>query len=265
MSAKSTKLEKNRFFGPNFDQVIKRFFGGKAIVAIVVLALVAIFLFCAGAIFFPGNLRSLELYRQTGLEYVDYVRGVVDAHTALSRYLQDLRKREVSELQKTKSSEQSNAALADFDNFAGAFDSTIDDLRSLLSHLTDTAAALQEKLKMNEERVKERSSLLAAGRQKEAEQVQITTIDLKQELRPIQASLPVYQEEIVQLKKSLETLTGALPVLPASALQPRMEKFKSLTRQYLAELPAVEQKLKSWDPEKPVEWYRVLFTFFGAK
>lgn len=264
MSEKSIKRKKGGFLGLGSDQAIKYFFGGNAFTSIVVLALITIFLFREGADFFPQNWRNLQIYRKAGLEYVDYIRGLVDDHTALSRYLQNVRERQFKALQKTKSLDEANAALADFDKFSNAFDSTIDDTRSLLSDLTDATTAIKEKVKVNEDRISERASLLKAGKHDEAAKVAVADIDLKKEILPIQATFPLYQQKIAMLEKSLAALTATLPVLPSPELQPRMEKFKSLTQQFVAEFPGVEKKLKTWDPEKPVAWYRAVTTFFGA-
>ncbi len=84
-----------RLFGLSLDDCIKVYFGGNAIVSIVVLALITIFLFREGAGFFGQNRENLTVYRQAGLEYVDIIRAQQDDHGALSRYLSDLRLREL--------------------------------------------------------------------------------------------------------------------------------------------------------------------------
>src|SRR5215207_7954607 len=82
-----------RLLGLTTDDCIKAFFGGNAIVSIVVLALITYFLFREGAGFFSQNRRNLEMYRQAGLEYVDLIRVQADDHSALGRYLGDVRLR----------------------------------------------------------------------------------------------------------------------------------------------------------------------------
>ena len=69
-----------RFLGLTPDDIIKYFFNGNAVVAVVVLALITIFLFREGAGFFGQNLRNLRLYRLAGLEYVDFIRHEVDGY-----------------------------------------------------------------------------------------------------------------------------------------------------------------------------------------
>src|SRR4051794_35990620 len=77
------------------EQTIKAFFGGNALVAVIVLALITIFLFREGFGFFGQNLANLRLYRQAGLEYVDIIRSLQAEHEALSRKLSDIRLRQM--------------------------------------------------------------------------------------------------------------------------------------------------------------------------
>src|SRR5947199_10313566 len=103
------------------EQIIKAFFGGNALVAVIVLALITIFLFREGFGFFGQNLASLRLYRRAGLEFVDIIRGQADQHAALSRELSDIRLAEL----RTNSNQ---ALLAKFDQFATGFSDTGDEL-----------------------------------------------------------------------------------------------------------------------------------------
>src|SRR5881392_3514174 len=77
------------------EQAIKAFFAGNALIAVIVLALITIFLFREGFGFFGQNLADLRLYRQAGLEYVDIIRSVQSEHEALCRKLSDIRLRQV--------------------------------------------------------------------------------------------------------------------------------------------------------------------------
>ena len=123
------------------EQGIKAFFGGNALVAVIVLALITIFLFREGFGFFGQNLSNLRLYRQAGLEYVDIIRGVASRHEALSRNLSEIRLSEVRAAQKRNAPlEEINAALAPFDRFASAFSDTADNLHGIVSDLTEQAS-----------------------------------------------------------------------------------------------------------------------------
>src|ERR1700731_486786 len=121
------------------DQGIKAFFGGNALVAVIVLALITIFLFREGFGFFGQNLANLRLYRQAGLEYVDIIRGQAAQHAALSRQLGDIRWQEMRTQAET-------TTLAGFDQLAGAFSDAGEFLNALVSDANDQALALREAL-----------------------------------------------------------------------------------------------------------------------
>src|SRR3989441_13205089 len=104
----------SRRFQAALEHGIKAFFGGNALVAVIVLSLITIFLFREGFGFFSQNLANLRLYRQAGLEYVDIIRTEADKQTALSRQLGDIR------LQQMRAGAD-QAALEKFHEFANKF------------------------------------------------------------------------------------------------------------------------------------------------
>src|SRR6267154_334321 len=114
------------------EQGIKAFFGGNALVAVVVLALITIFLFREGFGFFGQNLANLRLYRRAGLEYVDIIRGQAQTHAALSRQLGDIRLQETRAL-------PAGGNLETFDQFAAAFSDSGEFLNALVSDANDQA------------------------------------------------------------------------------------------------------------------------------
>src|SRR4051812_46367581 len=129
------------------EKCIKAFFGGNALVAVVVLALITIFLFREGFGFFGQNLANLRLYREAGLEYVDIIRSLQSEHEALSRKLSDIRLRHMRALEGRKIPiEEINTMLAAFDQFAGSFSDSAENLRGLVSDLTEQASALKEEM-----------------------------------------------------------------------------------------------------------------------
>src|SRR5256885_9251372 len=120
------------------DDFIKAFFGSNALIAIVVLALITVFLFREGFGFFGQNLRNIRLYRRAGLEYVDIMRDAANAHAALSRGLNLTRK----SAQTTESAE----TLPRFDQFSAAFSDSADNLNGLVSDAGEKAVALRDAL-----------------------------------------------------------------------------------------------------------------------
>src|SRR5204862_7739704 len=137
----------SRRFQNAIEQAIKAFFGGNALVAVIVLALITIFLFREGFGFFGQNLANLRLYRQAGLEYVDIIRARQSDHEALSRKLSEIRLRQFRAMETRQMPlGEINAALAPFDQFATNFSDAAENLRGLVSDLTDQASALKEQL-----------------------------------------------------------------------------------------------------------------------
>ena len=117
---------RTRFFGLTLDECIQAYFGGNAFVAVLVLALITLFLFREGYQFFGENHKNITVYRQAGLEYVDVMRRQESDHTALTRYLSDLRLRTLTYLTKDRNLPQAaaNAQLAAFDDFSEKYSDT---------------------------------------------------------------------------------------------------------------------------------------------
>lgn len=246
--------ERTRFFGLTLDETIRAFFGGNAFMAVVVLALITIFLFREGSEFFGQNRQSITIYRKAGLEYVDYMRADQEGHTALTRYLFDIRLRAVKQLTENEgfSVADANAKLAAFDDFAGRYSDTIEPVRGLVSELTDVAVAIKEKYTNNENAKKERDQFLATGMAAEAAAVKINEIDFKAELAPLTGVTPAYVEAANGVATAIKEVLATAPALPVPALEQRMTRFKELNRDYLATFPETRRKLETWDYQKPV-------------
>ncbi|MBW8782871.1 MAG: phosphate ABC transporter permease subunit PstC [Verrucomicrobia bacterium] len=255
---------RTRLFGLTLDECIHAFFGGSACMAVVVLTLITVFLFREGADFFGKNHDNLRIYRQAGLEYVDYIRQQERDHTALTRYLSDLRLRTLRYLtaEKGLTVAQANARLAGFDDFAGRYGDAVEPVRGLVSDLTETATAIKTKYTVNEDAKEGRRQLLAEGKKDEAAAITIQDVDFKTELAPITGTLPLYKEASATFSKNLGEIVAGAPVLPAPELQARMVKFQELTRDYLATFPETLHALEQWDYAKPVPFTQAFTAFF---
>ena len=73
-----------RFLGMGLQDLIRYFFGGNAMVAIVVLILISGFLAKEAFFFFPRHLEELRAYRNTGQEYVGYMDAELKAHRKIT-------------------------------------------------------------------------------------------------------------------------------------------------------------------------------------
>ena len=257
-----------RLLGLTVEDCIKAFFGGNAIVSIVVLALITYFLFRESAGFFGQNRENLEVYRRAGLEYVDFIRAQTEGHTALTRYLSDVRLRAVTHWTEEKklSLDDANAALVGFDEFANRFSDAVEPLRGIVSELGEVATAIKTKFIVNEDKKEERLQLLAEGRVADADKVEIVAVDFAAELKPLLDALPAYKEANREFAAKLTAALPVLPGLPTVELQGRMQRWQELTRDYLATFPGIERNLEQWDFRAPVPGWRAFTSFiFGRQ
>ncbi|MBL9194551.1 MAG: phosphate ABC transporter permease subunit PstC [Opitutaceae bacterium] len=256
------------FFGLTLDECIQVFFGGNAFVAVVVLALITYFLFREGSQFFGQNRQNLTVYRQAGLEYVDFMRRQEQAHTALTRGLFELRMRAVVDLTERQklSLADANQRLAGFDDYAGRFDDAIGPLRGMVADLTEVATAIKTKFTINEDKMEERQQLLEAGRVAESEAVKVEAVDFERELAPILGTKEAYLEINRALKAEFATLLQRMPPAPTPALQVEVERFKVKVQAYLDTFPSIEANLAAWDYRRPVPLWKAFSAYlFGRQ
>jgi len=235
------------------DQAIKTFFGSNALVAIIVLALITIFLFREGSGFFEQNLEGIRLYRRAGLEYVDIMRAQAQRHAALSRQLSEIRLREVR-------AHANQATLEKFDQFATGFSDAGDELNALVSDATDQAVALRE-------------AFIRSGSQSGSSATDNQALDEAQAAAPLvnpvegMAALRSAESKFAQIMKAkIDNLLAKPPPFTSDKARRAFEKWTPETRTYLAELPAATQELRAWDPNKPVPSYRAITSFlFGSE
>ncbi|MBA2743833.1 MAG: phosphate ABC transporter permease subunit PstC [Chthoniobacterales bacterium] len=236
------------------EALIRLFFGGNAIIAVVVLVLITLFLFREGFGFFSANLANLRVYRTAGLEYVDIIREQADAHAMLSRALSDVRVREVRELTRAgRSLDEINVSLASFDQFATTFSDAGTDLAGLVSDLGDQAVALKEKVTIGETGGTESSESAEEG--DESAPVVATSIDA------LRATYPTYQQTSAAMATALDGLLTQESQLASSDARDALSKVKAQTRKFLSAFPAQALRLREWDPNKPVPWYRSTASF----
>jgi phosphate transport system permease protein len=240
------------------ESAIRAFFGSNALVAIVVLTLITIFLFRDGFGFFGQNLANLRLYRQAGLEYVDIIRGQAEKQTALSRQLGDIR------LQQMQAGVD-QAALEKFDEFASKFSDTGEQLNGLVSDATDQAQALRETMLrlgshvgagvIDSESKDETSAAAATPAGNETEQ-----------MATLRSGTHKFAQIADSMKGQINELLAASPALTDAKARKAFAKWKTEVEEYLKQLPAVAEKLRTWDPNKPVPAYRAITSFlFGTQ
>ena len=233
------------------ESAIKAFFGSNALVAIVVLALITIFLFREGFGFFGQNLANIRLYRRAGLEYVDIVRHQAQKHAALSRRLGEIRQQEML-------AHPNSSSLEAFDQFAGAFSESGEFLNALVSDANDQALALRE-------------ALIAAGTPSAISSTEsestaaAASVDPKQSMTLLRSAEEKFPKIAETMKAKIDNLLAAAPTLNNPKAAKSFEDWKRKTQEYLAQFPAIGQQLRQWNPDEPVPAYRAVTSFlFGT-
>jgi phosphate transport system permease protein len=238
------------------ESAIRAFFGSNALVAIIVLTLITIFLFREGFGFFGQNLANLRLYRQAGLEYVDIIRTEAEKQTALSRQLGDIR------LQQMRAGAD-QAALEKFDEFANKFG---EQLNGLLSDATDQAQALRETMLQLGSHAG--ASVIESESQDEASAAAAATPagNEAEQLAALRSATDKFAQIADSMKAQINELLAAPPALTSAKEGKAFAKWKAEVEDYLKQLPAVVEKLRAWDPNKPVPAYRAITSFlFGTQ
>ena len=233
------------------ESLIRLFFSSNALVAIVVLALITIFLFREGFGFFGQNLANLRLYRRAGLEYVDIIRDQAQQHAALSRKMGEIRQLEVRNAPDT--------SLDAFDQFASAFGDSGEFLNALVSDANDQALALRE-------------SLIALGMPAavsstaESESPPVSAgVDPGIAMTTLRGADEKFPSVAQTMTSKIDNLLALPPALSSPKARSAFEQWKQKTRDYLANFPAVTQKLREWSPGEPVPAYRAITSFLFGK
>ena len=238
------------------EAAIKGFFGSNALVAIVVLALITIFLFREGFGFFGQNLANLRLYRKAGLEYVDIIRAQADKQTALSRQLGEIR------LQQIRAG-AAQAGLEKFDEFANKFSDTGEELNGLVSDATEQAQALRETML----RLGGHAGASVTESESQGEAPPSAPAGSEEEqMAALRSATGKFQEIAGSMKTKVDELLAAPPAFTSAKARKSFAKWKSDVEEYLKQLPAALEKLRAWDPNKSVPAYRAVTSFlFGTQ
>ena len=260
----SIKKTRMRFLGLSWDECIQAFFGGNAFVAVVVLALITVFLLREGMGFFGQNRTNLELYRKAGLEYVEFLRRQEQDHTELNRFLFDIRVKAYRHYRETegKTTAEINELLFEFDEYSYGFEDAIEPLSHVVVDLSDIASSTKTKALVNADRDEERRQLISEGKHQEAAAVEIVPVDFDRELEPLFEFRAVYPEINSEIAANLHRLLdGETPAMPTVDLQDRLSRFRELVAGYVEEFPTIERSLETWDPHQPVPMWRAFSSF----
>jgi len=265
------------FFGLTGEQIAKLVFQGNATISIIVLALITWTIFQDAVGFIPQNRQNLAVYRLAGLEFVDLLRGQVQDHSAMSRYLTSIRLEQLAKLAaQGLTPAEANAKLEEFDAFADRFAGTIATHETILGNMTDLVSSVKERYTVASDLREARQNLLngipgapperAAMLQAEADAMQIETVDFTAEIKPLLALLPEVKAANLQLAKSLHEVVAGAPRGFDADMQRKLDRLPEFSGRYLAEVGETARLMEAWDQTKPVSWFESFNAFaFGRK
>lgn len=124
--------------GKGLQDFIRYFFGGNAMVAIVVLILISGFLAREAFFFFPRHLEELRAYRTTGQEYVGYMDAELKAHRKITSQLT-----QAYNLQVREAAGEELALLEAVQELKGILRDKVEDERKALKDAQEKAGVME--------------------------------------------------------------------------------------------------------------------------
>ena len=263
------QLASNRksFLGLTKESALKGLFGGNAFVSIVVLGLITLFLFKEGAGFFGQYRDSLLLYRQSGLEYVELMREQQNSLSALTRYLNSIRSRQVEKLtEEGHDFQESRAIMEESEDFFYDFEDLAIPLREHVIEANEILSAARDSYQEMQNLSKHRENLLESGRQEEANALEIREIDFALFFDIVKSRESEYIEINKYLIRGIEGILPSAPDFGDAELQAKTERFKELAEMFVEEVPRFQENVLAWERSRPVPISEAFTSFiFGKK
>ncbi len=251
------------FLGIDSDQLIKLFFAGNATVAMVILALITAFLFKEGYHFFPQNYENLQLYRQTGVEFVDKLVSLQEDFSALTRYLNDIRKRELKALSdEGKDFATATASLSAFDQFSERLEEAGYPLQDLTLEIKNIATDIRVRYEVYRNQLQLNTNIEKSALPKTSNLPPPVEVNLAKEVEKVKEYLPKSLETLAELRRQVLELAQQLPVLTRPEQSQRIRRMAEFLAQYAAMIPKLEKELQAWNPAQPYPWHEQFTTFF---
>jgi phosphate transport system permease protein len=248
-----------RVFGVDRQSLLKAFFGGNAIVAVIVLLLITFFLFREGLSFFPQYREDMELYRRSGMEYASLVKQEHDRFNELLGQLVDIRKRQIRQLESQGKTREEIAALtAPMQAYFYDFSDLAIPLRDYQIAVRDLAAETYKQARMDAEQHRIDTT--------HAADLHAHLIDYDATITQIKATFPQLTALNNQLESDMLVVLRKFPPLEDPALQPLVKAFRKDAIAFTAGLPHYGATLAEWEPERSVGLWEALKTFlFGEQ
>lgn len=256
-----------RVLGLTFDDVVRYFFGGNAAVAVVVLALILVFLLKEGAGFFGQNRTNIQVYRKAGLEYVDMMRAPLEEFSSLTRTLNDVRlKRFRALLAEGRDTDGANEALKEYDDFATAFGAAASEARGVVSDITEVATAVKTRAQVSADREEEREMLLKGGKAEQAAALKVDVVDYEKEIKLITGVAPAWKAAVTEMQEKLRGAVSLARGADWGKGDKELAKVLVKTENFLSVLPKADARMAAWRWDEPVPLSRSVTAFlFGRE
>jgi len=256
-SAESIQKKNRGFFGLEKSKVIKVFFGGNAFVAMIVLALITIFLFREGVSFFPQYRKNMELYRASGQEFVGLMREQVEEFDALQQDLNKVQVKILTQLyDEGKEWEEVNRLTAPFQDFADRARESAAPLRKVMKEAGEIAVAAKEEVEVDLTR-REILGVDPETLMTPAETEAFLTAARKE----VMAYRPRVAEANAQFRTNLNAVLEDMPEVELPEAAKALEEYEEDARELLQDLEAFESKLAEYDADRPYTFWQTLRGF----
>ena len=255
-TAESIKKKGDGVLGVEWSTLIKVFFGGNAFVAIIVLALITIFLFREGAEFFPQYKHDMELYRKSGQEFVSLMKEEVDSFNDLQRELDQVQVDIITQLyDEGKTWEDVTALTGPFQEFTRKTRDTVAPVKTVVEEAIGISVAAKDKVMVNTTRRE------IAG----VNFSELMTLDeeealLEQTREQLTAMLPRIQTAHELFRGRLTAALATIPEVEDEQAAEALDAYEANAEKFLKNMAMVEKKLDRYDPDKPY----TLFQTFGG-
>lgn len=263
----SFRSKRWKLFGLDSDDVIRVFFAGNALTAIIILLLITLFLFKEAAGFRKQNFDSQIMFRQSGMQYFAFLQEKVVEYSNLTRTLNAVRAQTVSELMaQGKTLSDANAALREFDDFAIAFEEAGYDFQDIVDELRAAPSAARTKYQVYLNQRALKTNLESEGRLEEAAAIELAPVELLKTGLAIKETLPDVEEALVALTARIQELLKQTPEVSGKLQKRAMRQFERDAAAFNESIPTLLERLRVWNPASPISNYEALTMFFtGTK
>ncbi|MDQ8198125.1 phosphate ABC transporter permease subunit PstC [Pelagicoccus enzymogenes] len=257
---------RRRFLGLDKDQALKGLFGGNALVSIIVLALITFFLFKEGSGFFGQYRHEIELYRESGLEYVEIMKQESSAFTELNKYLNSIKSEHATLLRDQGIPfSEAKAEMAAYEDFIYDFEDLGYPLREYVLEMNEVAIGARNMFVEAANYREHRENLLELGRVQEAAEVEVLDVDLSMFVGMIREGESDFIAINDKLEAGIRELTSDLPTIGVESLDEKMQRFRQLALMFVDEMDGYETRLAEWSPDEPVGMSTAFTSFVFGK